>query len=237
MSRPTFGEGAFFRSPSPRISPAQSGLLSVWQAINPQLQARLAGGAITHRTDELVADDSKTTDVGARYALALFGLAKDNGALGAVEADLKALKAMLAESADLRRLLPSPIFKSDVKGKVLLALADKAGFGDITKKFLGFLAQSQRTAALASIITAFEALSAAERGVVTAEVVTAVKMTAAQTKSVAAALQQALGKAPEIETRIDPALLGGIKVRVGSRLFDASLRSKLDSLKFALKRA
>jgi F-type H+-transporting ATPase subunit delta len=73
-----------------------------------------------------VADDSKTTDVGARYALALFGLAKDNGALGAVEADLKALKAMLAESADLRRLLPSPIFKSDVKGKVLLALADKA---------------------------------------------------------------------------------------------------------------
>lgn len=237
MSRPTFGEGALLRSPSPRISPAQSGLLSVWQANNPQLQAHLAGGAITHRTDDLVADDSKTTDVGARYALALFGLAKDNGALGAVEADLKALKAMLAESADLRRLLPSPIFKSDVKGKVLLALADKAGFGDITKKFLGFLAQSQRTSALASIITAFEALSAAERGVVTAEVVTAVKMTAAQAKSVAAALQQALGKAPEIETRIDPALLGGIKVRVGSRLFDASLRSKLDSLKFALKRA
>ena len=72
---------------------------------------------------------------------------------------------------------------------------------------------------------------------VTADVVTAVKMTAAQTKAVAGALQKALGKAPEIETRIDPSILGGIKVRVGSRLFDASLRSKLDSLKFALKRA
>ena len=144
---------------------------------------------------------------------------------------------MLADSAELRRLLPSPIFKSDAKGKVLLALADKAKFNETTRKFLGLLAQNQRTGALASIITAFEALSAAERGVVTAEVVTAIKMTAAQSKSVAAALQKALGKAPEIETRIDPALLGGIKVKVGSRLFDASLRSKLDSLKFALKRA
>jgi F-type H+-transporting ATPase subunit delta len=234
---PDFWIGGLFTVAYPSYFPRAVRPFRVWSANNPQPQAGLAGGAKTHRTDDLVADDSKTTDVGARYALALFGLAKDSSALAAIEADLKALKAMLAESADLRRLLPSPIFKSDIKGKVLLALADKAEFGDITKKFLGFLAQSQRTAALASIITAFEALSAAERGVVTAEVVTAVKMTAAQAKSVAAALQQALGKAPEIETRIDPALLGGIKVRVGSRLFDASLRSKLDSLKFALKRA
>ena len=184
-----------------------------------------------------MADDSKTTDVSARYALALFGLAKDSDTIAAVESDLKALKAMLAESAQLRRLLPSPIFKADVKGKVLLALADAGTFGPITKKFLGFLAQNQRVSALPSIITSFEALSAAHRGVVTAEVTSAVKMTAAQAKAVAAALQKALGKAPEIETHIDPSLLGGIKVRVGSRLFDASLRSKLDSLKFALKRA
>ncbi len=184
-----------------------------------------------------MADDSKTTDVGARYAQALFDLAKDGDSITAIEADLKTLKAMLAQSADLRRLLPSPIFKSDVKGKVLSALADAGAFNATTKKFLGFLSQNQRVAALASIITSFEQLSAAHRGVVTADVVTAVKMTAAQTKAVASALQKALGKAPEIETRIDPSILGGIKVRVGSRLFDASLRSKLDSLKFALKRA
>jgi F-type H+-transporting ATPase subunit delta len=184
-----------------------------------------------------VADDSKTTDVGARYAQALFDLAKDSDLIAVIEADLKSLKAMMAESADLRRFLPSQIFKSDVKGRVLLALADAGEFNAITKKFLGFLSQNQRVAALPSIITSFEQLSAAHRGVVTADVVTAVKMTAAQTKAVAAALQKALGKAPEIETRIDPSILGGIKVRVGSRLFDASLRSKLDSLKFALKRA
>lgn len=177
------------------------------------------------------------TDVGARYAKALFDLAKDGDSITAVEADLKTLKAMLAESADLRRLLPSPIFKSDVKGKVLLALADAGAFNTTTKKFLGFLSQNRRVEALSSIIASFEQLSAAHRGVVTADVVTAVKMTAAQTKAVASALQKALGKAPEIETRIDPSILGGIKVRVGSRLFDASLRSKLDSLKFALKRA
>ena len=84
---------------------------------------------------------------------------------------------------------------------------------------------------------AFETLAADARGAVSAQVTTAVPLTAAQSKGVTAALRTALGKDPEIETRVDPALLGGIKVQVGSRLFDASLRSKLDSLKFALKRA
>ena len=86
-------------------------------------------------------------------------------------------------------------------------------------------------------MASFEALSAKARGVVSAQVTTAVALTPAQSKGVAAALRTALGKDPEIETRVDPSILGGIKVRVGSRLFDASLRSKLDSLKFALKRA
>ena len=101
----------------------------------------------------------------------------------------------------------------------------------------GLLATNGRSRALGAVITAFEALSAQARGAVSAEVTTAVALTAAQARGVAAALRQALGKDPEITTRVDPAILGGIKVRVGSRLFDASLRSKLDSLKFALKRA
>ena len=87
------------------------------------------------------------------------------------------------------------------------------------------------------LIDSFRKLSANARGVVSAEVVTAQPLSAAQAKGVAAALRTALGKDPEISTRVDPAILGGIKVRVGSRLFDASLKSKLDSLKFALKRA
>jgi F-type H+-transporting ATPase subunit delta len=184
-----------------------------------------------------VADDSKASNVGGRYAKALFDLANDEKKLAAVEADLKSLKKMRAESADFRTLLASPAFSAEQKGRAISALADKAKFNATTKKFLGLLAANGRIGQLPSIITSFEALSAEARGSVSAQVTTAVALTAAQAKGVAAALRTALGKDPEIETRVDPSILGGIKVRVGSRLFDASLRSKLDSLKFALKRA
>jgi F-type H+-transporting ATPase subunit delta len=184
-----------------------------------------------------LADDSKATNVGARYAQALFDLAKDQDQIADVEANLKTLKAMLAESADLRTVLRSPVFDADAKARVLAALAERSEFHPVTRKFLGFLSAQRRAAALAAVITSFEALSSAHRGVVSAQVTTAVALTPAQAKGLQAALRQALGKDPEIETRVDPAILGGVKVRVGSRLFDASLKSKLDSLKFALKRA
>lgn len=184
-----------------------------------------------------MADDTKVTNVGERYARALFDLAHDRQATAAVEADLKSLKAALAESRDLRTLVGSPAFTAEVKGKGLAAIASKARFNDTTIKFLGLLAANGRANALASVITSYEALAAKARGAVSAEVVTAVPLTRDQANGVAAALRQALGKDPEIATRVDPAILGGIKVKVGSRLFDASLRTKLDSLKFALKRA
>ena len=184
-----------------------------------------------------MADDSKQTNLGARYAQALFDLALDNKAVETVEGDLKALKAACEESADLRLELASPIFSGEDKGKALTAIGQKLGFNAITLNFIGVLAANRRAAALLSIIAGFERLSAAHRGVVAAEVTSAIKMTAAQAKGVKAALAEALGQDPEITTRVDPSILGGLKVRVGSRLFDASLRSKLDSLKFALKRA
>lgn len=184
-----------------------------------------------------MADDSQASNVGGRYAQALFDLATELKQVDAVAADLKSLKTALADSRDLKILLNSPSFGSEDKGKGLAAIAAKAKFNATTKKFLGLLAANGRAAALPAVITGFEKLAADARGVVSAQVVTAVPLTAAQSKGVAAALRQALGKAPEIETRVDPAILGGIKVRVGSRLFDASLKSKLDSLKFALKRA
>lgn len=184
-----------------------------------------------------MADDSQASNVGGRYAQALFDLAKDQNQVAAVEADLKSLKAALADSRDLQILLNSPSFDAEAKGKGLAAIADRAGFNATTKKFLGLLAANGRAGALASVITAFERLSAEARGAVSAQVTTAVPLSPAQAKGVQQALRQALGKDPEIETRVDPSILGGIKVRVGSRLFDASLKSKLDSLKFALKRA
>jgi F-type H+-transporting ATPase subunit delta len=184
-----------------------------------------------------VADDSKLSNVGSRYAKALFDLASENKEIAAVEADLKSLKTALAESKDLRVLVGSPAFGAADKGKGLAAIAAKARFSDTTKKFLGLLAANGRASMLASVIAGFEEIASKARGAVSAQVTTAVPLSAAQSKGVAAALRQALGKDPEIETRVDPAILGGIKVRVGSRLFDASLKSKLDSLKFALKRA
>jgi F-type H+-transporting ATPase subunit delta len=184
-----------------------------------------------------LADDSSSTDVGARYAQALFDLAVETGALDAIEADLKSLKAMRADSRDLRDVLSSPRFSADDKANALSALGQRAGFNSTTAKFLGLLTANGRTGALADIIAAFERLSAKRRGAVSAQVTTAVALTDAQTESLKSALRLALGKDPQIETRIDPSILGGLKVRVGSRLYDASLKSKLDSLKFALKRA
>ena len=184
-----------------------------------------------------MADDSKTSNVGGRYAQALFDLATEEKCVATVEADLKSLKAMRAESKDFRTLLASPAFSVADKAAALGALAAKAKMHTTTRKFLGLLAANGRAAALADVISGFEALSAKARGVVSAQVTTAVALSAAQAKGVAAALRTALGQDPDIETRIDPSILGGIKVQVGSRLFDASLRSKLDSLKFALKRA
>jgi F-type H+-transporting ATPase subunit delta len=184
-----------------------------------------------------VADDSQTSNVAGRYAQALFDLANEQKATAEVEADLKSLKAAIAESRDLRILLESPAFDSEDKAKGLAAIAGKAAFHATTRKFLGLLAANGRASALAATIAGFEKLAADARGEVQAQVTTAMPLTPDQAKGVAQALRQALGKAPQIETRVDPAILGGIKVRVGSRLFDASLRSKLDSLKFALKRA
>ena len=184
-----------------------------------------------------VADDSNPADVGLRYAQALLELAKAQGDAAVVEADLKSLKAMRTESADLRTLIGSPALSAEEKGKGLAAIAEAAGFSTTTKKFLGLVAANRRASALPGMIAAYERLAAEDRGAISAEVVTAMPLTAAQSRALAAALRTALGKDPEIDTRVDPAILGGLKVRVGSRLYDASLKSRLDSLKFALKRA
>lgn len=184
-----------------------------------------------------MADDSRNADVGLRYAQALFDLANEAGALTVVEADLNGLEALRADSADLRRLLISPTFSQSDKAAGLKAVATAAGVSEVTHKFLGVLCANNRASALPAVVDAFRKLAADQRGAVAAEVTTATALTAAQKKGVAASLRTALGKDPEITTRVDPAILGGIKVRVGSRLFDASLKSKLDSLKFALKRA
>jgi F-type H+-transporting ATPase subunit delta len=175
--------------------------------------------------------------VGARYARALFDLAVETGALEAVEADLASLKAMLAESADLRTLIASPKFDLEEKARGLTAVAERGGASGTTRKFLGLLTANRRAGALGAVIDAFQRLAADRRGFIAAKVTTAAPLTKTQAKSLGEALRAALGRDPQVETTVDPTILGGLKVRVGSRLYDASLKTKLDSLKFALKRA
>ena len=189
------------------------------------------------QADHQVADDFRATVAGERYAKALFELSNESNRQGAVLAHLRALKAAYGESADLRRLVASPVWSAEDKQRGLLAIADAAKFDPTTRKFLGLLASNHRAAELPAVIADFERLHADHVGTVAAEVTSAKALDSAQLDSIRSALRQSLGRDPELETRVDPSILGGLKVRVGSRLFDASLRTKLDQMKFALKRA
>ena len=180
---------------------------------------------------------ARTTEVAGRYAQALFDLAQERDRVAAVEADLTALDTVRGESAELRRLLASPAFGAEDKARGLAAVADKGQFDDVTRRFLQLIARNRRAGDLPDVVRAFRRLSAQHRGVAAAEVTSAVPLSDSQRDAVAAALRGSLGKAPEITTRVDPSILGGLRVRVGSRLYDASLKTRLDHLKTALKRA
>lgn len=184
-----------------------------------------------------MADDFRTTEVGDRYAQALFDLALETGRLDAVRGDLKSLKAAWIESADLRRLATSPVISAEDQTKGLLAIAARAGFEKTTQNFVGLLAQNGRARDLPGVIAGFDARYAKHTGMVAAEVVSAQPLDAEQMAAITQSLAKSLGKAPEVTARVDPSILGGLKVKVGSKLFDASLKTKLDQMKFALKRA
>ena len=184
-----------------------------------------------------MADDTNNADVGGRYAQALFELAELQGRLEQVEGDLKALAGARADNADFRRLLASPAYDAEQKGAGLSAIAKAGGAEPLTVKFLGLLAANNRASALPAVAKSFASLAAKRRGAVAAEVTSAVALTPAQQQGLQSALRQSLGKDPEFTIRVDPAILGGLRVKVGSRLYDASLKGRLDQLKTALKRA
>ena len=182
-------------------------------------------------------DQFRETEAGERYAKAAFELAQAQGVLDAVHGDIATLKTLMLESAELRTFVSSVIYASDIKLKGLLAVTKKAKLNPLTTKFLGVLAVNHRLGELFPVITAFNKRYDAFKGIVNAEVVSAVALSAPQLDDLKKTLVKTLGQSAEISTSVDPAILGGLKVRIGSRLFDASLKTKLDSLKFALKRA
>ena len=180
--------------------------------------------------------DVITSEAAIRYADALIELAEDTrGALRGVERDMKSLRAMFTASPDLLRMVRSPVIDADSKAKALAAIAKKDGFHPLTVKFLGTVAQNLRAYELPNIVRAFADQLAAKRGTTIARVTSAAKLTAAQTKQIRDKLSKELGRKVELETQTDADLLGGFVVRVGSRLYDSSLRTQLDDLKLALK--
>jgi F-type H+-transporting ATPase subunit delta len=184
-----------------------------------------------------VNDQFRETEAGDRYAKAAFELAEDGKILEAVQKDLAAVKTLLLQSAELRQFVSSYVYTSDIKLKGLLAVTKDLRLKPMTQKLLGVMAANRRLDQLFPLINAFEKLYAAKKGIVSAEVTSAVALSEPQLDTLKKTLGKALGQAADISTTVDPAILGGLKVRVGSRLFDASLKTKLDSLKFALKRA
>lgn len=178
---------------------------------------------------------SGASGLAGRYAQALFDLAADRGALDAVAADLDVLSRMFDDSADFVRLVRSPVIKRDDAGKAVAALAKGAGFNALTANFLGLLAKNRRLFELMAMVKAFRSLLAESRGEVAAEVISATPLSDKHIAAVADALKAATGAKVALSPRVDPALLGGMIVRVGSRMVDSSLRTKLSKLELAMK--
>jgi F-type H+-transporting ATPase subunit delta len=170
-----------------------------------------------------------------RYASALFELAQEQKAVDAVSGDLASLRKALETSPDLTRLVRSPVFSAADHARALKAILEKMGAGALTTKFVLLLAQKRRLFVLTQVIAAYERAVARSRGETEAEVTAARPLSDAEITELKAALKAKLGKEPRLHAKVDPALLGGLIVKVGSRMIDSSLRTKLDGLRAAMK--
>lgn len=176
-----------------------------------------------------------TASLQGRYASALFDLASEKGVVSAVESDLDKLGEAIAQSDDLAALIRNPQVSRDDAAKAIGAVAGLLGLSPLTGNFLGTLAGNRRLAALPEIVRAFAAIAAAQRGEVTAEVTSAHPLSDAQVTELAAKLKAREGKEIKIKAKVDPELLGGLVVKIGSRQIDGSIRTRLNSLAQAMK--
>ncbi|SFI44365.1 F-type H+-transporting ATPase subunit delta [Bosea sp. OK403] len=173
--------------------------------------------------------------VAGRYATALFELASEANAIDAVSADLSSFSAMLAESADLRRLVESPAFSAEDQVAAIKAILAKAGISGIAGNFIGLVASKRRLFTLPGMIQGYRNLVAEAKGIVSAEVTVAEQPTAKRVEEIRSALKGVAGKDVDVAIKIDPTLIGGLIVKMGSRMVDASLKTKLNSIRLAMK--
>ena len=183
----------------------------------------------------MAATDQAISGVPGRYAAALFELASEAESIDKVAKDLSSFQSMLTESTDLRRLLRSPVFSGEDQLAALGALCAKAGVNGIALNFIKLMARNRRLPALSDAITAFNALVAVSKGEVAAEVTSAEKLSEKHINDIKAALKSSMGRDVQLTTKIDSSILGGLIVKVGSKMMDNSLKTKLQNLKIAMK--
>ncbi|MBV8118449.1 MAG: F0F1 ATP synthase subunit delta [Alphaproteobacteria bacterium] len=183
----------------------------------------------------MASDSTGVSALAERYATALFELADEHRVLDQVAADLRQLRAMLAASADLTRVVRSPILSRADQARAVAALARRAELSSLVGDFLAVVARNRRLFALSSMIEGFLAMLASRRGEVTAEVVAAQPLSEAQLGALSEHLHRTVGRRVTVDARVDQRLLGGMIVKVGSRMVDASVESKLRRLQLAMK--
>lgn len=181
------------------------------------------------------AQNSVVTQIARPYASALYDVASEDKTVAAVEKSLDALAALIDESADFQRFLRSPVIAHDQKIPVIDAILEKAGAQENVARFVKTVAAHGRLFALPRMISEFKRMSAEARGEATAEVTSAVPLSKTQLKALSDSLKGKIGKTVALDTKVDPELIGGLVVKVGSRMIDTSLRTKLTAMKVAMK--
>jgi len=180
-------------------------------------------------------NSSGVSGVAGRYAAALFEIAEERKQLDEVATDTSTVSILMADSADLRRLLASPVIAREDQWRALAALLEKAGLSELTRNFVGVVAQNRRLFVLENICAAFHDLLAISRGEISAEVSTVFPLSESQRQALKQELRKSIGSRVVLNTKTDQTLLGGMVVKFGSRMVDSSLKTKLQRLEFSLK--
>ncbi len=183
----------------------------------------------------MASEGTGVSGLAARYATALFDLADEQKALDQTAQDLTSLKQILDSSAELRRVVRSPVLSRADQGRAIEAVMAQAGISPLVRRFVGLVAQNRRLFALEGMIQGYLAELARRRGEMTAQVVVARPLSDDQLTAVQDALRQSMGSKVSVAVSVDPALIGGMIVKVGSRMIDSSVRTKLTKLKIAMK--
>ena len=185
----------------------------------------------------MAGEEHLVSGMAGRYAIALFDLASETNAIDAVKADLESFDKLVAEIGDLERLVRSPVFSADEQLNALSAVLDRAGISGLAAKFLKLVTAKRRLFAVRDMIKGFRELVAKHKGEATAEVTVAEALKDEHIEALRTALKAVSGKDVTLDIKIDPAIIGGLVVKLGSRMVDTSLRTKLNAIKHAMKEA